>query len=219
MSNEVQSFNPWFAIWLRPKATIRRIVATNVRHHVFLLAMLAGVAGALSRRTLFASQDGADAILALILSLVLGPIGGIFSLFLGGALLSWSSRLIGGVSVTPVVRAALAWSYVPLIFGQLLVIPEMILFGREIFSTNKPQFHAKIASDPQFATFAVSAIYFLAGLSLLFLFWAIMLLLHTLAEVQQFSVWKALLAVVIALLVVATPLTLLLGGIFLLTSI
>jgi hypothetical protein len=181
--------------------------------------MLAGVAGALSRRTLFASQDGADAILALILSLVLGPIGGIFSLFLGGALLSWSSRLIGGVSVTPVVRAALAWSYVPLIFGQLLVIPEMILFGREIFSTNKPQFHAKIASDPQFATFAVSAIYFLAGLSLLFLFWAIMLLLHTLAEVQQFSVWKALLAVVIALLVVATPLTLLLGGIFLLTSI
>ena len=40
--------SPWLTVWLCPRDTIERIVASNPRHHVLLLAAIGGMAGVMS---------------------------------------------------------------------------------------------------------------------------------------------------------------------------
>jgi hypothetical protein len=47
----------WFTIWYRPRATIRRIVETNQRKFVLLIAWLVGAFAALNMQVMAARID------------------------------------------------------------------------------------------------------------------------------------------------------------------
>jgi len=42
--DHLQQSSPWLSVWLRPGDTTERILASNPKHHVLLLAVLAGMA-------------------------------------------------------------------------------------------------------------------------------------------------------------------------------
>jgi hypothetical protein len=134
---------PFLTIWTRPRATIRKIVETDPTRQVLLLAgTWYVVATLLAQRWLevvpvkdlqpriyFLSALFVQWLVALcnptgvwpsweaeiVTFVVLGAVLGIVLLYVFGAILKWTGRLLGGTATAIEVRAAIAWGQIPLI--------------------------------------------------------------------------------------------------------
>lgn len=200
MESNKQSLNPWISMWVKPRATIQKIVDTNPDHLVMVLAAISGFARVLDRASMKSLGDKYEWPIIFLIAAFLGPIGGIISLYIGGALIRWAGRWIGGSASTQNIQAALAWSSVPIVWALMLWIPELALFGQELFTTETPNIDASTVLT--FALFGFSAIELTIGI------WTMVVFLKCLGQVQGFSAWKALGNVVLAGLVIIVPIVL-----------
>ncbi len=106
---------------------------------VLVLAAIAGFSQTLDRA---ASRGGGDVLgwpIIFLMALVAGPVGGILALYLGGFLFRWTGEWIGGRGSSRNIRAAIAWSSVPVVWTLPVWIPELALFGQELFTTEAPR--------------------------------------------------------------------------------
>jgi hypothetical protein len=191
--------NPWATIWTRPRATIRRIVETDVRYQVTFLAILSGGLLWLERRWSNPSTAAAFPMLVVI-AVIVGAIVGIIELYVNGALLKWAGAALGGVGSYAEVRAALAWSRVPVIVAVSIGVLAILL------GTDGPMLGGE--SSGSGASLAL-----LHGLLVL---WGFVVMLKCVGEVHRFSAWRALgsiLLIIIAAVVILAATILLFGGI------
>ena len=166
--------HPWTTIWTRPRATIRRIVDTDARYHVMFLAILSGGLIWLERRWSSPSPAASFPMLVVI-AVIVGAIFGILELYINGILLKWAGAALGGVGTYAEVRAALAWSRVPLIFALVIGVLA-ILLG---------------ADGPMLGGGASTS----GGVTLIhavMVLWGFVIMLKCIGEVHRFSAWRAL---------------------------
>jgi len=176
--------NPLMTIWTKPRATIRRIVDTDVRYHVVLLVVMAG---ALSRlETRWSQPPGASGSAAwpllVVGSVIAGAVAGVIGLYINGAMLRWTGSALGGVATSAEVRAALAWAEVPIIVALAIGIVS-ILTG-----TGGPMMPFGAYQD---ASLSVSILHALLGS------WSFILLLKCLGEVHRISAMRAFCAILL----------------------
>lgn len=195
---ETKPLNPWFSMWLHPRRTIRQIVETDPERLVLLLAAVGGIAQALANAESKSNGDKVSLTSVLLISLILGPLMGVFSLWLGSIILRWTGGWIGGQADARRVRTALAWANVPQIWSLLLWIPALLLFGAELFTKATPIIEASSLLSALYLVFSIGTA--VIGV------WSFVVFLHSLGEVQGFSAWKALLNSFLAMLAVALPL-------------
>ncbi len=177
--------NPWATIWTRPRATIRRIVATDVRYQVTFLAILSGALIWLERRWSNPSTAAAFPMLVVI-AVIVGAIVGIIELYVNGALLKWAGAALGGVGSYAEVRAALAWSRVPVIVAFSIGILAILL------GTDGPMLGGAYSNS--------GASVFLLHAALVT--WGFIVMLKCVGEVHRFSAWRALGSIVLIVLVI-----------------
>ncbi|REK09895.1 MAG: YIP1 family protein [Planctomycetota bacterium] len=177
-----ERLNPWRSIWTQPRATIRQIVDTNPTNMVVLLAAIGGISQALDQ----AAARGLGGMIpmpaVLGVALVFGPILGLISLYVGGAVLWFSGRLLGGAANYEHVRAALGWSQVPLAFGLVLWIPKFLALGPKLFDG----YIFGLVPVEQNLLIATGVAEVVLGI------WQLVILINCLAEVHQFSRWRGL---------------------------
>ena len=196
--------NPWATIWTRPRATIRRIVETDVRYQVTMLAVLSGALVWLERRWSNPSTASAFPMLVVI-AVVVGAILGVVELYLNGMLLKWAGSALGGVASYAEVRAAIAWSRIPVIVALAIGILAILL------GTDGPMLGAESSGSG-------TGLLLLHGALVL---WGFIVMLKCIGEVHRFSAWRALgsmalVVAVIAIVVVALIVTF--GGLSRMTS-
>jgi hypothetical protein len=196
-----EKLNPWLSIWIKPRATMQQIINTDPTRFVLLLAAVSGFGEALDQASMNATGDQFAWPMIVAMAAILGPIGGLMGLYLIGLLIYWTGHWIGGKASTPHIRAALAWSSVPVIWSLLIWIPELMLFGQELFTGTQPT----IESDP----FLLSAAVGFGILEMIIALWAFVVCLHCLGQVQGFSAWRALANAILAGLVVIGPILIL----------
>ncbi len=193
VSRTDEKLNPWISIWTKPRATIRQIVDTNPKYWVLPLAMLSGFAQTLDNASSRNLGDHVPLAAVFAVASVLGPLSGLATLFLFGALVRWTGSWLGGVANSQQVRAALAWGRLPVACTLVLIIPLMLLFGRDIFASD-------IDDHPNAATMDILRA--VLGLMVVVLaIWQVVLGVKCVAEVHQFSAWKGLGALFLAGLV------------------
>ena len=193
--------NPWATIWTKPRATIRRIVETDVRYQVTFLAILSGALIWLERRWSNPSTAAAFPMLVVI-AVVVGALLGIMELYVNGALLKWAGAALGGVASYAEVRAALAWSRVPVIVAVSIGILAILL------GSGGPTI--------PFADDAPDSSGSMLLLHSALLLWGFIIMLKCVGEVHRFSAWRALgsiLLIVLAIVVLLAATILLFGGI------
>ena len=200
---ETTPLNPWFSMWAHPRRTIRQIVATNPDRLVLLLAAVGGIVQGLTSSANKSQGDRISLSVILLVNLMIGPVMGIIGLWVGGALLRWTGGWIGGQADSRHVRTAIAWSNVPQVWGLLLWIPAILLFGAELFTTATPIIEASSLLSALYLVFSVGTM--AIGI------WSFVVCLHALGEVQGFSAWKALLNTILAMMVVLIPLLVIIG--------
>ena len=199
-----QPLDPLFAIWTQPRATIRRLVDRPALQ-VMLLAVVGGVYIGLSRASVrsVGHLNPADPFLAVLLAVVFSVLLSIPMLYLLAGVLRWTGRLLRGQASDKEIRAAIAWSNVPLIASLALFALQLPLFGEELFLSHTP----RIDADPwlQIALVGFGLLRLALGL------WGAVVFVLALAEVQRFAISRALVNVVLMGVAVLAPFLLLYG--------
>ncbi|NVK88300.1 MAG: YIP1 family protein [Gammaproteobacteria bacterium] len=192
-----EELNPWKTIWLKPRLTYRYLLANNPEYMVILLAMLAGIHSALDRAS--GRSSGDDLSLGAIIgsALVGGVIGGIITLFLGSWLVKVAGSWLGGRANTVQIRLVYAWASVPGVVGLAALVLSIVLFGKDMFTTYTPTISANMINTSLFWGFTL--------IQLVFSIWSIALYIIGVAEVHEFSKWRAFFSIVIAVLLIMVP--------------
>ena len=194
--------SPLKTIWTTPRETVRRIIERDPAYGVILITCLLGLDRSLSNAMNRNLGDRFSTSSILLLACVLGPLGGLLTLWIGSYLIRWTGTWLGGTASRAHLRTAMAWSGIPALVAMPLWIPELLVFGSELFTAET----SRIDDSP-------AKLALLVGFSLIELvlgIWSFVLLCHTVAEVQTYrSAWRALSNLVLAGLVAVVPIVLL----------
>lgn len=188
--------NPWWSMWIYPRATVRQILDSGATRMVPILAAVYGISYVLDRASMRGVPPSMSPWAVLALAIVIGPLSGFISVYLGGAIMGWIGRRLGGVGTTQEVRTAMAWASVPHIEALVLWIPTLALFGREVFYNDNPIFDAWADAQPLVVW---PAMLLLLLVSVTAGIWSVVVTLKCLAEAHQFSAWRALTSVLVVL--------------------
>lgn len=197
MQESDTGLNPWFSIWTKPRATIQQIIDKDPESLVLGLAAAAGFAQSLEQAAARSAGDTLGWPAILVMTAIIGAIGGAISLYITGFLIRWTGKWIGGKANPQQVRAAIAWAGVPIVWSLLLWVPKLYLFGQELFTSVTP----RIDASPML----LNALFGFALVQLVIGVWAVVVALKCLGQVQGFSAWKALGNCMLAGLVVVVP--------------
>ena len=194
--------NPWKSIWTNPRGTIRSIVETDPNHQLLVFVIFGGIAHALS----YASAAGLGEAFKLseLIGLValVGPLSGFVSLWLGSWLLTLITQRLGGAAPKEHNRAALAWSWAPMIYLLPLWGIKYILFRKELFLTDR----SYLQSEPLLNGIWVVLDVVDFGIAI----WSLIILFSALSEVNRFELWRGVVAYLIMSLLLLLPVMLLL---------
>ena len=122
--------NPWLTIWTRPRATIRHIVNVDPKRDVLLLGSLMGISSLLPSFLLSGVATSQIAVWVVV-SLFVGPIFGLIALAINSEFMRYAGKWVGGKATREETKAALAWTYVPIIANMAFSLP-MAFFGLPI---------------------------------------------------------------------------------------
>ena len=203
---------PLRTIWRNPRETIRRIVATDPELHVTLLICLAGIGESLNRASNRNAGDKLSLEVILAFACILGPLGGLFGVWMYSHLIRFSGNWLGGRGIYEEIKAAIAWASVPNVAGLVLWIPLLLITGREAFTEDAPNLVAN--SQLAIAAFLIAIAQLILGI------WSVVLLCNTIAEVQDYqSAWRGLGNLLLAGFVLVIPIVIVVLVVFLMMAI
>jgi len=190
------SIEPLFSVWVEPRQTIREIVNDDPTRSVIGLAM---VGGALQRLELawfralsHPGSVGAYFPIRVVIGVALGAFLGVIGIYIGAWLVRIPCRILGGVASLVEMRAALAWSSVPGITAASASI-LLVLFG----VLSPPEFrHGRI---PVMSGSTIE----LGLLNFALTLWGFIVQMKCIGEVNRFSAWRALAAVLLLIAALA----------------
>jgi hypothetical protein len=196
------SIAPFFTIWTEPRETIRRIVDTDPSRYVFALAAIAPVLATLESQwsRALGSSGNVSALwpIMVVFAVAAAALFGIGALYLNGVVLRWSSGLLGGTATRAEVRAAIAWSQVPSIVAGAITLAAL-LTGAIVPPVSGAG--GALKASPQLLELGL--------LNGILTFWGFIVSLKCLGEVNRFSAWRALGAVLIPLAIVVVTIVVL----------
>ncbi len=189
-TGQVMEFNPWLTIWTKPRATIARIVETNPNRSLWWLAAIYGFCSLMNLFQSMALGATMGTGVILLVAIILSPFWGWLSFTIWSAFVAWVGKWFKGQGSFKAVRAAYAWSCVPIIVNIPLWLLMAVLFGHQLF-LNYPEAHLLPNS-------LVTLLFVILVVKVALAVWSLVIYLNALAEVQKFSVIRAILNIIVA---------------------
>jgi hypothetical protein len=186
--------NPWLSIWCEPRSTISRIVAANPNRSLWILAFIYGFLSILNSFQSISVGNVMGIIPILLVALIISPLWGYAAFSIWSWVVCKIGKLLKGEADFLSVRAAFAWSCVPLIiniaiwFLMIFFVGAAFLFsGQQVYPMSNQQ----------------SALLFLLLIGkVVIAIWSLVIYLNALAEVQKFSILRAIFNVIISWIVI-----------------
>ncbi len=193
--------NPWLKMWFSPRETVRGVIGFNSNYMVPLLAAIYGISPLFQAAQNFSLGDKFSLQL-IALGVFIGSIFvGLLAINFVSALFYWTGKWIGGVAAFDHIRAAVAWSNMPNFINILIWIINISAFRRALFTKNFTQI-SFLGGD--------AILIFLTSLGqVIIAVWVFVLLLNSLSTVQGFSIWKAILNVLMSFFLIFVALSIL----------
>lgn len=182
--------NPWLSIWTEPRATIAQIVKHNPNRSIWWLAAIYGFCSLMNLFQSMTLGKSMGMVGILILAVLVAPFYGYISFSVWSLFVYWTGKLFKGKGGYKEVRASYAWSCVPVIVNVPLWILMVVIFGNQVF-LNFPNAH-------QMPTTQVFILFVILIVKVIVAIWSLVIFLNALSQVQNYSVIRAILNVVLA---------------------
>jgi hypothetical protein len=184
-------------IWTEPREVFKYIHDNKYDKHVSVLLVFAGISRAFNRAVLKDMGDSLPLMVILGICIILGGLLGWISYYLYAALISWTGKWLNGKGDTTSILRVLAYGMIPSIIALILLIPQIGIYGNEIFKSEGDVTSAGVPSNIifygsmilEFALGIATIIFFVIGIS----------------EVQKIGTGKAFLNLLLPVLVIIIP--------------
>jgi len=178
--------SPWLLLF-RPKEAAS-VVAGNPKRGLWMLAWLYGFLSLLSIFQEAVALPPFGLLGILTISFLLGPLWGMLQFWIVSLLTFWTGKLLQGKATFLQIRAAFAWSFIPMIFNLFLWVVLLFFFGIALFQ--------KFPQSYLLQPWELALFYLILLARVASIIWFLIIFIHALAEVQQFSVVRSVLNIV-----------------------
>lgn len=184
-------------IWTSPRKVCKYVNETGYEKHFYLLLILSGIARAFDRASQRNMGDHSSIWSIIGISILAGALLGWLTFYLYAALLSWTGKWLKGKGNTDSLLKIICYGMVPTIAALLLLIPQIAIYGNEIFKTD---------GDITSAGWALNIIvYGSMFLEFIFAIWTIVICVIGISEVQKLSIGKSILNAILPIFVIIIP--------------
>lgn len=187
-------------IWTKPRSVFKFINDNNYAKHVKFLLVLAGIIRAFDRAAVKNLGDILPLWAILCLCIILGGLLGWIAYYIYAALIEWTGKWLGGMADTTAILRILAYAMIPAIITLLLLIPQIGVYGNEIFKADGDITSAGLVPN--------IIVYVSLMFELIFGIWTLILCIVGVSEVQKLSIGKAILNLILPIFVVTLPILL-----------
>lgn len=188
-----RSKNPWISIWTHPRETIAKIVSENPNRSLWLLAAIYGFCSLLNLSQSLALGASLNTLAILFLTIVLSPLYGWVSFAIWSGFVLITGKLFKGQGNFQTIRAAYAWSCVPLAVNIPLWLLMLLIFQGAVF-VNFPD-----AANLNY--FQICVLFAVMVGKVILAIWSLVIFINGLAEVQKYSVLKSIFNIILAAIV------------------
>lgn len=192
--------SPWRGIWVRPKETVAMILKGGYGAQAVAISMLSGVTYGFNHAQSQHLGESLGLLNILTMSIMTGIIGGALGLFGVAGILLFTGRWIGGTASYKDMWKTIGWASTPSAAAAFLWLLAILIFGDEFF---------RLQMTSVQNNYVLFGIYMMLVLAMFLMrLWQIVTTVACLAEVQQFSVAKAILNIFLAFAVILVPMVL-----------
>ena len=184
-------------IWIRPRAVLKYINDHEYDKYVTILLMLAGISRAFDRAAMkdMGDQFSLPAILAICL--IAGGLLGWISYYIYSALVNWTGKWLNGTGETKSILRIIAYAATPSIFALILLIPQLGIYGHEIFKAEGDIVSGGLI--PNIIFYASVILETILGI------YTIVLSVIGVSEVQKFGIGKTIVNLLLPIFVILVP--------------
>lgn len=204
-SNNLTDKEIFTKIWLSPRKVFKFINDNQYDRYVYLLLALAGISRAFDRSISRDLGDNMSLWGIIMLCVFVGGLLGWISYYIYAGLISWTGKWLKGEGNTGSILRILSYALIPMILILILLIPQIGIYGKELFKSNGDITSAGLIPNVIF--------YGLMILEVFLALWTIVLVVVGVSEVQKFTIGKSILNLVLPLLVIGIPILIIVLGI------
>lgn len=184
-------------IWTSPRLIFKFINDYKYDKFVTILLILAGMTRAFDRASSENMGDELPLIAILAICIFIGGVFGWLTYYIYAALMSWTGKWLNGQGNTSSLFRMTAHAMIPSIFGLILLIPQITLFGNGIFQSDLDIYSSGITS--------IIVFYSTLFLEITFGIWTLVLFVIGISEVQKLSIGKSILNMILPGLIILVP--------------
>lgn len=196
--NGINENNLLLKIWVKPKATLTYILENCPNKFIIPLMILGGITRSIDRASAQNMGDKQSTFFILMIAIIAGGMFGWLSYYFYAWLLKVTGKWLGGIAEFEDFRTVIAWSLVPSICTLLLLVPELIIFGDDIFKSE--------LSDPNVFSTLMLMVFGLLELTLGI--WTLIIFIKGVTLIQKFNIGKAILNMILPVFVILIPILL-----------
>lgn len=188
-------------IWTRPKAVLAYINEYKYDKYVTILLVLAGIKGSFDNASSKNLGDKMSLILILGTCIIMGALIGWIAYYIFAALLSLTGKWLDGRANTQSMLRIGAYASIPSIITLVLLIPQIGIYGIEIFRSDGDILSQGLIPNIVF--------YFSIAIEAVLSICSLVFLIIGISVVQNFGYGKAFLNFLLPFVVIAIPLLIL----------
>jgi hypothetical protein len=184
-SEKIEPKEIFYKLITSPKEAFRFINDYKFERHVTLLLFLAGIVQTFDKATNKNMGDSFSLPGLIAFCIIFGGIFGWITYYIYAASISWTGKWFQGRADTQSILRILAYSLFPSVFMLILLIPQIAIYGNGMFQSDY---------DISSTGLVNNIVYFgLLLCGVILGIWSFVLSIIGISEVQKFSIWKALL--------------------------
>ena len=184
-------------IWTSPRKVFRYINDNHHDKYVSVLLVLSGISRSFDRASIKNMGKIMPIWAILALCIILGGLLGWMSYYIYAALVSWTGKWLKGQGNTSSILRILSYAMLPSIVALVFLIPQIGIYGVEIFKEDGDITSAGWISN----IFVYGSMFLEAVLGI----WTLIFCVVGISEVQKLSIGKAILNLLLPLLVILVP--------------
>ena len=175
----------FYKLLTSPRDAFKFITDYKYDKHVTLLLCLAGIVRAFDRAASKNLGDSFSLLGLIAFCVIIGGLFGWITYYIYASLISWTGKWLEGTANTQSILRTLAYAMFPSVFILILLIPQIAIYEIGMFQSDYDISNSGLINNIVY--------YGLLLCSVALGIWSFVLSIIGISEVQKFSIWKALL--------------------------
>lgn len=196
-SNSISENEIFNKIWTSPREVFKFINKYKYDKYGTILLILAGISRTFDRASMKNMGDSFSLWGIIAFCIIIGALFGWITYYIYSALISWTGKWIDGKGNTDSILRVLSYALIPSIISLFFIIPQIAVYGNEIYKSDGDITSGGIISNIIF----YSSLIIEAALGI----WSLVLCVIGISEVQKLSIGKSILNLILPAIVIMIP--------------